>query len=55
MSYLEENGHASLLRDLLSLPKKFTYKRYRIDVQGFLGAWVAVAAFIAFYYWMSRW
>jgi len=55
MTELEENGQASLLRDLLKLPRTFTFKRYRIDVLGFAGAWLAVAAFIAFYYWMSKW
>ena len=55
MTRLEENGQASLLRDLLKLPRTFTFKRYRIDVLGFIAAWVAVAAFIAFYYWLSKW
>lgn len=55
MTELEENGHASLLRDLLVLHERFTFRRYRIDVLGFLGAWGAVCAFIAFYYWMSTW
>lgn len=35
---LEENGHSLLTVDLLSLHKKFTFKRYRIDVVGFLYA-----------------
>lgn len=53
-SDLEENGHASLLRDLLKLYKTFTYRRYRIDVLGFVLAWLAVGAFIVFYYWLSQ-
>jgi hypothetical protein len=52
---IEENGKASLVRDLLKLPRTFTYRRYRIDVLGFFVAWFAVAIFIAFYYWMSKW
>lgn len=52
---IEEDGQASLLRDLLELGRTFTYRRYRIDILGFLFAWVMVAAFIAFYYWMSKW
>jgi len=52
---LEENGHASLLRDLLKLKRTFSYRRYRICVLGFLVAWATVCAFIAFYYWMARW
>ena len=50
---LEENGHASLLRDLLKLGRTFSYRRYRIDIAGFFAAWVAVGASIAFYNWMS--
>ena len=52
---LEENGQSSLLRDLLKLRRTFSYRRYRIDLLGFLAAWIAVGAFIAFYYWMSKW
>ena len=37
---LEENGHSLLLVDMLSLHKKFTFKRYREDIVGF--AWAAV-------------
>ena len=32
---LEENGHSLLLVDLLSLHKKFSFKRYREDIVGF--------------------
>ena len=32
---LEENGHSLLLVDLLSLHKKFSFKKYRIDIVGF--------------------
>ncbi|MHB8852849.1 MAG: sodium:solute symporter family protein [Ignavibacteriaceae bacterium] len=32
---LEENGQSLLLVDLLSLHKKFSFKRYRIDIIGF--------------------
>ncbi len=32
---LEENGQSLLLVDLLSLHKKFTFKRYREDIIGF--------------------
>lgn len=51
----QEKGQALLLRDLLRLPRTFAFADYRIDVLGFLGAWAAVAAFIGFYYWMSKW
>ncbi|MFA8342477.1 MAG: sodium:solute symporter [Rhodothermaceae bacterium] len=34
---LEENGHSLLLVDLLSLHKKFSFKKYKIDITGF--AW----------------
>jgi len=33
---LEEHGHSLLVVDFLSLFKKFSFKRYRIDVVGFL-------------------
>lgn len=52
---LEENGHASLLRDLLQLHRTFRFRRYRIDVLGFLGAWLLVAAMIGFFVWMAHW
>ena len=35
---LEEDGHSLLIVDLLSLHKKFSFKRYRIDLIGFLWA-----------------
>lgn len=40
---LEENGHSLLLVDLLSLHKKFSFKRYREDVVGF--AWAMLFVF----------
>ncbi|MFA7228575.1 MAG: hypothetical protein WC061_06020, partial [Melioribacteraceae bacterium] len=40
---LEENGHSLLLVDLLSLHKKFTFKRYRQDIVGF--AWAMLFVF----------
>ena len=32
---LEERGHGLLIVDLLALPKKFSFKRYSIDLKGF--------------------
>lgn len=55
MTPLEEDGQALLLRDLLRLQRTFRFRRYRIDLIGFLVAWVMVAGFIAFYVWMSTW
>ncbi|MDZ7304654.1 MAG: hypothetical protein ONB44_21210, partial [candidate division KSB1 bacterium] len=43
---LEEKGHALLLVDLLHLPKTFSFKRYRIDILGFMAAWGLVAGII---------
>jgi Na+/proline symporter len=43
---LEENGQSLLLVDLLSLPKKFTFKRYREDIVGFLKAMLFVAGIL---------
>lgn len=45
---LEENGHSLLLVDLLSLHKKFTFKRYRVDVVGFFWAMIFVLAIYFF-------
>jgi hypothetical protein len=51
----EGDGLWLLLRDLLQLHRTFSYRRYRIDVLGFLAAWALVAAMIAFYFWLSKW
>jgi hypothetical protein len=51
----DENGQASVLRDLLKLRSTFTFRRYRVDVLGFLVAWLFVVAFIIVYWLLSRW
>ena len=53
-SPLEEDGHALLLVDLLRLPRTFTYRRYRLDVLGFLLAWLWVVLLLALGYWIAR-
>jgi hypothetical protein len=55
MTSLEEDGHASLVRDFLKLYRTFSWKRYRIDLLGYLAAWLLVSLFIAFYCWMAPW
>ena len=45
---LEENGHSLLLVDLLSLHKKFSFKRYRVDITGFLWAMLFVIGIFLF-------
>jgi len=50
-----QNGQASLLRDLLKLRSTFTFRRYRVDVIGFIVAWLFVLVFIAFYWLLSKW
>jgi hypothetical protein len=52
---VEDDGLALVLRDLLRLHRTFSYRRYRIDILGFLAAWALVAAMIAFYFWLSHW
>jgi hypothetical protein len=52
---LEENGHASILRDLLKIEKTFTFRRYWVDTAGFFVAWTFVIIFISFYCWMATW
>ena len=51
----EENGHASLLCDLLKLNRTFSLQRYWVDVAGFALAWLLVFVFIGFYCWMATW
>ena len=44
---LEERGHSLLIVDLLSLHKKFSFKKYRIDITGFGWAVLFVIAIFA--------
>jgi hypothetical protein len=44
---LEERGHSLLLVDLLSLRKKFSLKKYRVDLEGFGVALLFVLAIFA--------
>ncbi len=53
-SKLEEEGHSLLIVDLLRLPQRFSYKRYRLDVIGFLLAWLWVVLLLALGYWVTR-
>lgn len=53
-SKLEEEGHSLLIVDLLRLPRRFSYRRYRLDVIGFLLAWLWVALLLALGYWITR-
>lgn len=43
----EAEGKGLLVVDLLSLPRRFSYRRYREDIVGFLAACAVVAALIA--------
>jgi hypothetical protein len=52
-SRLEEEGQALLIVDLLRLRQRFTWRRYRIDVIGFLAAWLLVAGMLALGYWVA--
>lgn len=53
-SKLEEDGHSLLIVDLLRLHQRFSYKRYRLDVLGFLLAWLWVVLLLALGYWVTR-
>ncbi len=53
-SRMEEDGYALLLVDLLRLPQRFSFRRYRIDVIGFIAAWVWVLLILALGYWITR-
>jgi Na+/proline symporter len=43
---LEEQGHSLLIVDLLSIFRKFSFRRYRVDVVGFLVAAVLILVII---------
>jgi hypothetical protein len=53
-SKMEEDGHSLLIVDLLRLPRTFSFRRYRLDVIGFLLAWLWVALLLALGYWITR-
>jgi hypothetical protein len=53
-SQMEEEGHALLIVDLLRLPRTFSYQRYRLDVIGFLLAWLWVVLLLLLGYWVTR-
>lgn len=53
-SQLEEDGHSLLIVDLLRLPRRFSYKRYRLDVIGFLLAWLWVVLLLLLGWWVAR-
>jgi hypothetical protein len=52
-SKLEEDGHSLMIVDLLRLPQTFSYRRYRLDVIGFLAAWLWVALLLILGYWLT--
>jgi Na+/proline symporter len=51
---LEEQGHSLLLVDLLSLHRKFSFKRYRVDLLGFGAATLMICSIIAIAIVLSR-
>ncbi|QQS45386.1 MAG: hypothetical protein IPM66_15760 [Acidobacteriota bacterium] len=53
-SRLEEEGHGLLIVDLLRLPERLNYRRYRIDIIGFVLAWIWVFLLLALGYWVAR-
>jgi hypothetical protein len=53
-SRLEEEGHSLMIVDLLRLPRTFSYRRYRLDLLGFLAAWLWVALLLLLGYWLTR-
>jgi hypothetical protein len=53
-SQLEEDGHSLMIVDLLRLPRTFSYRRYRLDILGFLAAWLWVALLLILGYWLTR-
>lgn len=53
-SQLEEGGYSLLLVDLLRMPGRFSYNRYRLDVIGFLLAWLWVVLLLLLGWWIAR-
>jgi hypothetical protein len=53
-SKMEENGHGLLIIDLLRLPRLFSYRRYRLDIIGFLIGWLWVVLLLGLGYWITR-
>ncbi|MBL8167082.1 MAG: hypothetical protein JNJ50_02945 [Acidobacteria bacterium] len=53
-SQMEEDGHSLLLVDLLRLPARFSYRRFRLDVIGFGLAWLWVVLLLLLGYWVTR-
>ena len=53
-SPMEEDGHGLLIVDLLRLPQRFSYRRYRLDVLGFLLAWLWVVLLLLLGWWITR-
>jgi len=53
-SKLEEEGHSLLIVDLLRLPSRLNYSRYRIDIIGFVLAWIWVFLLLALGYWVAN-
>lgn len=53
-SELEENGHSLLIVDLLRLPRKFSYRRYRLDALGFAAGWLWVVLLLLLGYWLTK-
>lgn len=50
----EEDGRGLLLVDLLSLRRRFSFRRYREDLVGFAAAWAVVALLIGLALWIAR-
>jgi hypothetical protein len=53
-SPMEEEGYSLLLVDLLRLSQRFSFARYRIDLIGFVLAWIWVVLILALGYWITR-
>ena len=51
---MEEDGHSLLIVDLLRLPARFSYRRFRLDVIGFGLAWLWVVLLLLLGYWVTR-
>jgi hypothetical protein len=53
-SRMKENRHGPLIIDLLRLPQLFSYRRYRLDIIGFLIGWLWVVLLVGLGYWITK-
>jgi hypothetical protein len=51
---LEDQGHGLLIVDLLRLHRIFSFRRYKIDLAGFVAAWIFVFIILLLTVWFTK-